>query len=586
MTTDSKQTITMENRTSDPLYDVGVMGDAQNVTAPALLKAQKESIPLPAELFSKTAEDQGKRAKGRISSPRKSQEQYILAMDVGTTNIRGHVYTKTAQLKGSASNQQKILQPKPGWFELDPDTLFQDVVQVAKDSISAAGLQPNQITCMGITTMRATFVTWDSDTGEPFHNFISWQDLRAADYVSIWNKSYTLRTLNTGAKLLHLLLRRKRHLAASVLRFMTKQVTMRLLWALDNFPAIRKRAAVGKALFGCIDSWLLWKLTGGKVHATDYSCASSTGLFDPFQMEWSSIVCGMLNIPMTIFPVINDTSGDFGATDSEIFGFQVPITAVVADQQGAMFGQCCFEVGDVKCTMGTGTFLDLNTGDKPHASIAGLYPLVGWKIKDELVFIAEGQCADTGNIVDWIKSVGVISDVAESSNLAESVPDSGGVVFVPAFSGLQAPFNDDKAVTALFGLNPNTTRAHIVRAVLESFAFRFKALYETVLTETKTPFSHVRVDGGVANNDFLVQLMADLVDQTIDRSQHGDMSCLGAAFLAGLSKGIWKEKKELSALRKSDKVFESQHNWHRLKLLYHQWENAVHRSQNWFPFDY
>ncbi|KAH9487676.1 putative glycerol kinase 5 [Bulinus truncatus] len=522
----------MESRTGDAVCDVGVMGDAQNVTAPTLMKAQKESVQLPTEIVNKVAEEQDKSAEVRIGSPIKSQEQYILSMDVGTTNIRGHVYTKKAHLMGSASKQQKILQPKPGWFELDPNTLFQDVVQVAKDCISAAGLQPQQITCMGITTMRATFVTWDRDTGEPFHNFISWQDLRAADYVTAWNKSYTMRTFSTVAKLLHLLLRKKR------------------------------RAAVGKALFGCIDSWLLWKLTGGKVHATDYSCASSTGLFDPFQMEWSSVVCGMLNIPTSIFPVTNDTSGDFGVTDFGIFGCPIPITAVVADQQGAMFGQCCFEVGDVKCTMGTGTFLDLNTGDQPHASIAG----------------------ESTAERDSVPTLGTLStDVAESSNLAESVPDSGGVYFVPAFSGLQTPFNDDKAVTTLFGLNPTTTRAHIVRAVLESLAFRFKALYETVFTETKIPFSCVRVDGGVTNNNFLVQLMADLVDQTIDRSQHVDMTCLGAAFLAGLAKGIWKGKDELLALRKSGKVFQSQRKRNHLKPLYHQWENAVRRTQNWYP---
>ncbi|KAH9487675.1 putative glycerol kinase 5 [Bulinus truncatus] len=470
----------MERRTGDDVYDVGVMGDAQNVTAPTLMKAQKESVQLHTELVNKVAEEQGKSAEVRIGSPRKSQEQYILSMGVGTTNIRGHVYTKKAQLMGSASKQQKILQPKPGWFELDPNSLFQDVVQVAKDCISAAGLQPQQITCMGITTMRATFVTWDRDTGEPFHNFISWQDLRAADYVTAWNKSYTMRTFSTVAKLLHLLLRKKRYLAASVLQFMTKQVTMRLLWALDNFPAIRRRAAVCKALFGCIDSWLLWKLTGGKVHATDYSCASSTGLFDPFQMEWSSIVCGMLNIPTSIFPVINDTSGDFGATDFGIFGCPIPITAVVADQQGAMFGQCCFEVGDVKCTMGTGTFLDLNTGDKPHASIAGPMAMC----KSQVSF-------QPSELLPSCRALTILRRC----------------LLCP--SGLQTPFNDDKAVTTLFGLNPTTTRAHIVRAVLESLAFRFKALYETVLTETKIPFSCVRVDGGVTNNNFLVQLIFD-----------------------------------------------------------------------------
>ncbi|CAG5117158.1 unnamed protein product [Candidula unifasciata] len=510
-------------------------------------------------------------------------EQFILSIDIGTTNLRGHVYSKSASLKGSISKQHQILQPLPGWRELDPHRLLTDVCAVAQDSIKAAGLRPQQITCMGITTMRATFVTWDRETGEPFHNLITWQDLRAADYVSIWNKSYTLRALNTGAKILHALMRKKRHLAASVLKFMSKQVTMRLLWVFDNIPAIRERAALGQVMFGCTESWILWNLTGKKSHVTDYSCASSTGLFDPFQMEWSTIVCGLLNIPMSIFPQILDTSGSFGVTDATVIGFEVPITAVVADQQSSMFGHCCFDVGDVKCTMGTGTFLDLNTGSKPHASIAGLYPLIGWKIRDELVFLAEGQSADTGIVLEWAKTLGLIADPAESSSLAESVADSGGVFFVPAFSGLQAPFNDDRAVTAIFGVTPSTTKAHLVRSMLESLAFRFKSLYETALTETRIPLSHVRVDGGVARNDFLVQLMSDTVNQVIDRSQHSDMSCLGAAFLAGLAAGVWCSKEELRALRQSDRQFEPRHNWSQVKVLYHQWENAVHRSQNWYP---
>ncbi|BFZ00353.1 hypothetical protein BsWGS_03393 [Bradybaena similaris] len=512
-----------------------------------------------------------------------SEEQFLLSIDIGTTNIRGHVYSKSARLKGSISKQQQILQPLPGWRELDPHKLLKDVCDVAQESIKAAGLRPQQITCMGITTMRATFVTWDRETGEPFHNLITWQDLRAADYVSIWNKSYTLRALNIGAKILHVLMRKKRHLAASVLKFMSKQVTMRLLWVFDNIPAIRRRALEGEVMFGCTESWVLWNLTGKRSHVTDYSCASSTGLFDPFQMEWSTIVCGLLNIPMSIFPQILDTSGSFGVTDAAVVGFEVPITAVVADQQSSMFGHCCFDVGDVKCTMGTGTFLDLNTGSKPHASIAGLYPLIGWKIGDELVFLAEGQCADTGVVLEWAKTLGLIADPAESSTLAESVPDSGGVFFVPAFSGLQAPFNDDRAVTTMFGMTPYTTKAHLVRSMLESLAFRFKSLYETALTETRIPLSHVRVDGGVAGNDFLVQLMSDTVDQVIERSQHSDMSCLGAAFLAGLAAGVWSSKDELRALRQNDRQFEPRHTWPQVKVLYHQWENAVHRSQNWYP---
>ncbi|XP_005106262.1 putative glycerol kinase 5 [Aplysia californica] len=511
------------------------------------------------------------------------EQKYVLALDVGTTTLRSHVYDKAGQVKGSSWRPQEIQQPEPGWSEMDPKKLLEDVCFVVTDSIKASGLEPQQISCMGISTMRGTFLTWDRETGEPFHNLITWQDLRASDYVSVWNKSFTLRALNTGASILHTLLRKKRHLAASVLRFMSKQVTMRLLWVLDNVPNIRKRIAEGNVMFGCTDTWLLWKLTGGSCHATDYSCASATGLFDPFQMEWSTIVCGLVNIPMCIFPEIRDTSGDFGVTDRDVIGFEIPITAVVADQQGSMFGHCCFDVGDVKCTLGTGTFIDLNTGSKPHASVAGLYPIVGWKIGKEVVYLAEGVSADTGNVMTWAESMGLFEDVSETSEMAESVPDSGGVYFVSAFSGLQAPFNDDLAVTSMFGMTPNTTKAHIVRAILECVAFRFKALYETALTETKLPLSQVRVDGGVAGNDFVVQLMSDLVNQTIDRSDTADMSALGAAYLAGLASGVWSSKEEVESLRKHNRQFEPRHTWPSYKKLYFKWEDAILRSKKWYP---
>lgn len=511
-----------------------------------------------------------------------ASDKFVLSLDVGTTNIRAHIYNKSGSLKSSFTKRQHVIHPCPGWCELDPELLIKDIREVCNECIKGASLTPANIASIGITCMRATFVTWDRETNKPFHNLITWQDLRAANYVSTWNQSLTLRGLNVGAKLLHMVFRQRRHLAASVLKFMSSQVTMRLLWVLDKYPEIRNLAAEGRAMFGGTETWILWNLTGFTAHVTDYSCASATGLFDPFQMEWSSIVCNLLNIPLNIFPKILDTSGKFGVTSASVIGFELPITAVVADQQGAMFGHCCFDVGDVKCTMGTGTFLDLNTGNKPHASVAGLYPIVGWKIGSQVVFLAEGLCSDTGSVLEWAKSIGLIDDITESSQVAESVSDSGGVYFVNAFSGLQAPFNDDKAVPAFMGMTYETGKAQLVRAMLESLAFRFKALYETALKETCIPLSMVRVDGGVSSNDFIVQLMSDLVDQRIERNQHGDMSCLGAAYLAGLSSGVWESLDDLRALRQCDMRFEPRPNWPDLKLHFRQWESAVRRSQSWY----
>ncbi|KAL3848154.1 hypothetical protein ACJMK2_019031, partial [Sinanodonta woodiana] len=419
------------------------------------------------------------------------KKMYVISVDVGTTSVRSHVYTQQGTIKGTSSRKIEIITPEPGMTEMDPEVLYTQVVDCVKESIQASGLVVGDITCMGITTQRNTFTMWDRETGQLYHNFLTWQDLRARNYVKEWNESYTLRALNNGSKFLHLLTRKKRYLAASVLKFMSAQVTLRLIWLLDNVNQLRQRACDGFVMFGCIETWLLWKLTKGKVHATDYSCASSTGLFDPFQIEWSTIVCNLVNIPMSVFPEVMDTSGYFGSTDSSIFGNEIPITAVAGDQTAAMFGECCFDIGDIKCTMGTGTFIDVNTGSKPHASIAGLYPLIGWKIGDEITYVAEGKSNDTGITIEWGKSLGFFEDVNDIDQLVQSVPDTDGVYFISAFSGLQAPINDDKATSLIIGMQPTTTKAHIVRAMMESIAFRFKLLYETVLLETKLPLSHI-----------------------------------------------------------------------------------------------
>ncbi|CAI9722036.1 putative glycerol kinase 5 [Octopus vulgaris] len=510
------------------------------------------------------------------------EEVYVLALDIGTTMIRAYVYDRNINIVGSFHTKAKLLHPQPTFCEIEPDTLYNQVLYCLDGCIKDSGLTYSQITCMGMATQRNTFITWDRETGKPFHNFITWQDLRGKEYVKDWNHSYTMKALNTGAKLLHTFTRSPRHLAASVLRFLSPQVTMRLKWLLNHNELLKDRLYQNQVLFGCIDTWLLWKLTAGRVHATDYSCASSTGLFDPFQMEWSSVVCKLLDIPMTIFPELKDTSGLFGRCDPQILGAAIPITGIVADQQGAMFGDCCYTVGDVKCTMGSGTFIDLNTGNQPHASIAGLYPLVGWKIGSELVFIAEGVSSDSGCVLEWAKSLSIFEEESKLADIAESVPDNGGVYFVAAFSGLQAPINDDTAVTTMIGMTPNTAKAHVVRAILESLAFRFKLLYETMLTETKLPISSVRVNGGVSNNRFVLQLMSDLTSQVIEKSKFTDMTNLGVAFLAGLGHGIWKCKEELFKLRGCDRVYTPQKKWNKYKNIFRTWERAVNRSKKWY----
>ncbi|XP_060072194.1 putative glycerol kinase 5 [Ylistrum balloti] len=514
---------------------------------------------------------------------------YIISLDIGTTTMRSHVYVKDGSIKGSSSKRIQLMYPEPRWVEIDPDLLVQQAVECIKESIRAANITPGQVTCLGITNQRSTFLTWDRETGKPFHNFITWQDLRASDNVKSWNSSYKLRALNKGSSLLHLFTRQPRFLAASVLKFMSNQVCLRLIWALENIEELRNRASEDQVMFGCIDTWLLWKLTGEKVHATDYSNASGTGLFDPFQVEWSSIICNLLNIPMNMLPEIRDTSGLFGKTDSSLFGAAIPITAMISDQMSAMFGECCYGVGDMKCTMGTGTFVDVNTGSSPHASVAGLYPQIGWKIKDELVYVAEGAITDTGIVIDWAKSIGFFDDVSDSSRIAESVPGKYPFLIVGlCVFFLQAPINDDKAASSIIGIKPTTTKAHLVRALLESVAFRFKILYEAILKESKVELSCViRADGGVCNNDFLMQLISDLTGQVIDRAkQRADITSLGAAFLAGLHAGVWKNKEELCSIRKSEHLFKPDtKRWQEYKEVFTDWERAVTRSREWYTQD-
>lgn len=525
-----------------------------------------------------------KKVTGSGSGDHVASTDYILSLDVGTTTIRAHVYDGSVKIKGTGSRKIQLLYPKPGWVEMDEELIWQQTQDVIKDAIADAGLTAKDIRCMGITTQRNTFITWDKETGKTFHRFVTWQDLRSCDYVKKWNDSYSMRALNGGSKFLYYLTRKKRYLAASALRFKSAQVTMRLKWMLDNNEELRKRVDEKQVMFANIDTYLLWHLTGHKVYATDYSCASVTGIYDPYQMEWSSIVSGIVGIPLHIMPPIKDTSGHFGECVSELFGAPIPITAIVADQQGAMFGQCCFDVGDVKCTMGTGTFIDCNTGSKPHASIAGLYPLIGWKIGNECVYVSEGYASDTGRCFEWARSVGLFENVEDTEQIATSLSDSGGVYFVPAFSGLQMPVNDDKASSLMIGLTLETTREYMIRAILDSLCYRFELLYETVLKETDTPLSQlIKCDGGVCNNGFLVQMVSNLTGRKIDRPHHMDMTSLGAAFLAGLAVGIWKDKKELISIRKTERLFEPQSDQkEKVKEFYGEWLKAVERSKGWY----
>ncbi|XP_067396919.1 putative glycerol kinase 5 [Emydura macquarii macquarii] len=507
---------------------------------------------------------------------------YVMGVDVGSTMLRCHVYDEAAVVRGSSSKKVETLHPHVGWFELDPEVLWNQFTDVIKEAVQAAGLQMNQIAGLGISTQRATFITWNKKTGKPFHNFISWQDLRAAELVNSWNRGLILKVIHVISRMLHFLTRNDRYLTASSLTFTPQHVSLKLSWVLQNITEVQQAAKENNCCFGTIDTWLLYKLTKGSVYATDYSNASSTGIFEPFQMCWSSVLSKLFSIPTSIYPPVEDTNHSFGSVDAEIFGVPIPIVALVADQQSAMFGECCFHAGDVKLTMGTGTFWDVNTGNQLHVSRAGLYPLVGWKIGKEVVYLAEGNTSDAGTTIKWAQELDLFSNVDETSKMAQSVVDSEGVCFVPSFSGLQVPVNDPYACASFMGLKPSTTRNHLVRAILEAITFRNKQLYDTIVKDLRIPLTNIRADGGVSNNSFIMQMTSDLINKKIDRPENTDMSCLGAAFLAGLALGFWTDKEQLKKLRRTEMVFEPQRNSGEYKLAMDNWIKAVQRSLNWY----
>ncbi|XP_040423136.1 putative glycerol kinase 5 isoform X3 [Cygnus olor] len=442
-------------------------------------------------------------------------------------------------------------------------------------TLLSAGLHMRQVAGLGISTQRATFITWHKKTGKPFHNFISWQDLRSAELVNSWNRSLLLKVIHVIFTMLHFLTGNDRYLAPSFLTFSTHQTSMKLSWVFKNIPEADEAAKKNNCCFGTVDTWLLYRLTKGSVYATDYSNASSTGIFEPFTKCWNPTLSNLLSIPMSVYPPVKDTSFNFGSADSEIFGVSVPIMSLVADQQSAMFGECCFHPGDVKLTMGTGGFWNINTGGNLYASKRDLYPLIGWKIGDEVVYITEGCMSDIGNAIKWAQDINLFTNVDETAEMARSIADSQGVCFVPGF---QVSANDPCLCASFMGLKPTTSRNHLVRAILESVAFRNKQLYDTIVKKVHIPLQTVRADGGVSNNSFVMQMTSDLINKKIEKPANTDMSSLGAAFLAGLASGLWTDKEQLKKLRRIEAVFEPQKDLEEYRPAMDTWMQAVKRS--------
>ncbi|XP_058832742.1 putative glycerol kinase 5 [Topomyia yanbarensis] len=532
------------------------------------------------------------------SSGFKAGEKYIASLDIGTTTIKCFIYAANrdiAQLDvvGTAHEQVELLYPSPGQVEIVPSQLWDSVIRTIKNAMADASLSAERIDCLSISTQRNTFTCWNRLTGKIYHNFITWKDLRADKLVHQWNNSLKLRMLKFGARFLHFFSRSKRFLAGSVIKMMNPQVTLRLAWVLQNNGDLQRDVKNGNVLYGTIDSWLLYRLRQGTdrtrfvEHISDVTNCTASGFYDPFGQEWAGWALNLFSIKKELLPKAVDNSYDFGYVHESLFGSRIKIGASISDQSASLWGNCCFDKGDVKITLGTGSFLNVNTGSTCLASVHGLYPLVGYKMTSphgtELVYLMEGASNDNGSIIEWAMNIGLFVDPSETSGMALSVPDSDGVSFIPAFSGLGPPIRDDTAGTGFIGIKASTRKEHLVRAILESLAYRIALLYVSTLDETRFTFTRIKVDGGVSRNDFICQTLADLTGLPVERGEVTDSTALGAMFLAGLNVGIWRNKQELIHIRKIERIFQpNAANKRHCMISMQSWERAVERFKRWY----
>lgn len=518
-------------------------------------------------------------------------ERYILVNDVGTTGTRAILYDLETNVVAEAYSELPQLFPKPGWTEQDPSGIYEKCLEVTVEAFDKAGIGPEQVSAMGIATQRATSMLWDRKTGEPVYNAITWQDTRMSDECERINRSAFFRFLH--------LLGGGYQRAAALSDKLKRNVVGKMLitvahftvtpamssaharWTLDNVEGAREKAAAGDLLFGTLDSWLVWNFTKGKVHATDFSNISATGMYDPYGMRWSPQLMKAFGLPAGLaLPEIRETSGDFGVT--EAFGEPVPIKCVVADQQAALFGEACFEPGSVKCTNGTGTFVDMNTGGEPVASIHKLTPLIAWQMDGETTYMLEGIISSAGSSIQFLRdNLQIIKEAAESEELALSCEDSCGVYLVPAFTGLSAPYWDPYARGTVIGLTRGTTKEQIVRATLESIAYQCKDVVEAMEKDTGIAVSGIKADGGASRNDFLLQFLSDILDTAVERPEILEATALGAAYFTGIAAGHWKFPEDIIRIHRVEKRFEPRMSAPERESLYTGWKKAVGRSQQW-----
>ena len=492
--------------------------------------------------------------------------QYIMSLDQGTTSSRCILFDKAGNICSVAQKEFRQIFPHPGWVEHDALEIWDTILEVSRAAMVKLGVTAADIAAIGITNQRETTVLWDKETGEPIHNAIVWQCRRTSDMID--------KIVKDGHGDM---IREKTGLVPDAYFSGSK-----IKWLLDNVPGARTKAEAGKLLFGTIDTWLIWKLTGGKVHVTDYTNASRTMIYNIRELKWDEELLSLLDIPACILPEVKPSSAVYGMSDPTLFGGEIPISCAAGDQQCALFGQCCFAPGEIKNTYGTGGFLLMNTGSNIVQSKSGLVTTIAVGYADHVEYALEGSVFVSGAAIQWLRDeLNVLTDAAESQKYAESVPDTAGAYVVPAFTGLGAPYWNQRARGAVMGITRGFNRAHLVRATLESMAYQALDIVRAMERDSGISIKELKVDGGACANDFLMQFQSDIMDSKVYRPSCIETTALGAAYLAGLAVGYWESTDDIKANWAVNRVFEPQMDDNRRAELVSGWHQTVSCCLHW-----
>ncbi len=493
-------------------------------------------------------------------------KKYILALDQGTTSSRAIIYNREGAIVKIAQKEFTQIYPKAGWVEHDPMEIWGSQSGVASEILATTGITAEEIAAIGITNQRETTIVWEKQTGKPVYNAIVWQCRRTAGICDELKASGMEKYIreNTGLVL-------DAYFSGTKVK-----------WILDNVEGARQKAQNGELLFGNVDTWLIWNLTKGKVHVTDYSNASRTMLFNIKELKWDEYILTKLDIPASMLPAVKPSSAVYGVTDAKILGAEIPIAGDAGDQQAALFGQACYSPGMVKNTYGTGCFMLMLTGEKLVHSENGLLTTIAWGVNNKVEYALEGSIFIAGAAIQWLRDgLKIIYDAKDSDYFATKVPDSLGVYVVPAFVGLGAPYWDMYARGAILGLTRGTTTNHIIRATLESIAYQTRDVLEVMRTDSGIGLRELRVDGGACANDFLMQFQSDILGVPVERPEIIETTALGAAYLAGLAVGFWKDQSMIAEQRKVNRKFRPYMSDDKKEKLYAGWKKAVKRSLHW-----